>query len=60
MEAPVRFPLNRWQVCFDNSARTKRSFLAAMTTAYDAGLLICDPAFDTVHAELGMRKTDLG
>ena len=37
-----------------------RPDLAAMTTTYDAGLLIGDPAFDTDHAALGLRKTDLG
>ena len=34
--------------------------LAAMTTACDAGLLIGDPAFDTDHKALGLRKIDLG
>ena len=31
-----------------------------MTTTYDAGLLIGDPAFDADHAALGLRKIDLG
>ena len=34
--------------------------LAAMTTAADAGLLIGDPAFETDHVALGLRKVDLG
>ena len=34
--------------------------LAAMTSTFDAGLLIGDPAFDTDHAALGLRKIDLG
>jgi len=34
--------------------------LAAMTRAYDAGLLIGDPAFDAEHEALGLRKIDLG
>lgn len=34
--------------------------LAAMTAAYDAALLIGDPAFDTDHAALGLDKLDLG
>ncbi len=34
--------------------------LLAMTTAYDAGLLIGDPAFETDHAGLGLLKYDLG
>ena len=34
--------------------------LAAMTAAYDAGLLIGDPAFDADHDALGLRKIDLG
>jgi chorismate dehydratase len=34
--------------------------LAAMTSNYDAGLLIGDPAFDTDHAALGLQKIDLG
>jgi chorismate dehydratase len=34
--------------------------LAAMATAYDAGLLIGDPAFDADHTALGLRKIDLG
>lgn len=34
--------------------------LAAMTTAADAGLLIGDPAFETDHQALGLRKVDLG
>lgn len=34
--------------------------LAAMTTRYDAGLLIGDPAFDADHGALGLNKIDLG
>jgi chorismate dehydratase len=34
--------------------------LAAMTTSWDAGLLIGDPAFDADHAALGLNKIDLG
>lgn len=34
--------------------------LAAMTSTYDAGLLIGDPAFDADHAALGLQKIDLG
>jgi chorismate dehydratase len=34
--------------------------LAAMTAAADAGLLIGDPAFETDHRALGLRKVDLG
>ena len=34
--------------------------LAAMTRAYDAGLLIGDPAFDVDHVSLGLTKIDLG
>jgi chorismate dehydratase len=34
--------------------------LAEMTTRYDAGLLIGDPAFDADHEALGLQKTDLG
>ena len=34
--------------------------LAAMTSRYDAGLLIGDPAFDADHEALGLRKIDLG
>lgn len=34
--------------------------LAAMTAAADAGLLIGDPAFETDHEAMGLRKTDLG
>ena len=34
--------------------------LAAMTSGYDAGLLIGDPAFDADHAALGLSKIDLG
>lgn len=34
--------------------------LAAMTEAWDAGLLIGDPAFDADHDALGLRKIDLG
>ncbi len=34
--------------------------LAAMTAAADAGLLIGDPAFETNHEALGLRKVDLG
>jgi chorismate dehydratase len=34
--------------------------LAAMTSTYDAGLLIGDPAFDTDHTALGLKKIDLG
>jgi chorismate dehydratase len=34
--------------------------LAAMTRAYDAGLLIGDPAFDADHEALGLQKIDLG
>jgi chorismate dehydratase len=34
--------------------------LAAMTSRYDAGLLIGDPAFDADHAALGLQKIDLG
>ena len=34
--------------------------LAAMTRAYDAGLLIGDPAFDADHQALALTKVDLG
>ncbi len=34
--------------------------LAAMTSEYDAGLLIGDPAFDADHGSLGLTKVDLG
>jgi chorismate dehydratase len=34
--------------------------LAAMVAAYDAGLLIGDPAFDADHTALALRKIDLG
>jgi len=34
--------------------------LAAMTEAWDAALLIGDPAFDAAHEALGLRKIDLG
>jgi chorismate dehydratase len=34
--------------------------LAAMTTQFDAGLLIGDPAFDADHYALGLTKIDLG
>lgn len=34
--------------------------LAEMTSRYDAGLLIGDPAFDADHEALGLLKTDLG
>jgi chorismate dehydratase len=34
--------------------------LAAMTRAFDAGLLIGDPAFDADHGALGLQKIDLG
>lgn len=34
--------------------------LSAMTTRYDAGLLIGDPAFDADHVALGLEKVDLG
>ena len=37
-----------------------RPDLAEMTTTYDAGLLIGDPAFDADHEALGLRKFDLG
>jgi chorismate dehydratase len=34
--------------------------LPAMTSAYDAAVLIGDPAFDADHAALGLQKIDLG
>jgi chorismate dehydratase len=34
--------------------------LAVMTTDFDAGLLIGDPAFEADHARLGLQKIDLG
>jgi len=34
--------------------------LAAMTSEYDAGLLIGDPAFDADHVSMGLTKVDLG
>jgi chorismate dehydratase len=34
--------------------------LVAMTTRFDAGLLIGDPAFDADHQALGLTKIDLG
>jgi chorismate dehydratase len=34
--------------------------LVAMTTRFDAGLLIGDPAFDADHEALGLTKIDLG